>query len=118
MRAIALVVLIAAGAFAGASGAVAETADCRAQLQRQDEQCQILGEKLESACPGGQNIKDNADCRQISTQIANSCTRKPCAPPPRKGKSRSKSMGKGMSMGMGKAKSMKGGAKKAAPKSK
>ena len=95
-------------AIAGAGETMAETLDCRAQLKRQDEQCQLLAEKLASACPSGTNIKETAECRQLSTQIANTCTRKPCAPPPRKGKSKGKSMGKGM----GKAK-----AKSAEPKS-
>ena len=122
MKAIVFAVSLIVGTILAAAEAAAETGDCRAQLQRQDEQCQILGEKLEAACPGGQNIKDNADCRQISTQIANSCTRKPCAPPPRKAKGKGKAMGKGMGKGMGKAtpKSMKGDAtakkaKRAAP---
>jgi hypothetical protein len=87
------------------SKADAESADCRAQLKRQDEQCQQLAETLEGVCPGGQNIKDNAECSRISAQIANTCTRKPCAPPPRKAKSKAKSMGKGMGKAKAKDKS-------------
>jgi hypothetical protein len=75
-------------------GAAAESADCRAQLKQQDEQCQSLAEKLAEACPSGTNIKETAGCRELSAQIANTCTRKPCAPP-RKAKRR------GMGMGMG-----------------
>jgi hypothetical protein len=89
--------------------AAAETADCRAQLTRQDQQCQGLAEKLAEACPSGTNIKETAQCRELSSQIANTCTRKPCAAP-RKGKrapSRSRGMagmGTGMGSGMGAAK--------------
>ena len=105
VRCIAL--LLAGGLLIGAhSTAAAETADCRAQLKQQDEQCQVLAEKLATACPSGTNIKETPQCRELSSQIASTCTRKPCAPPPRKGK-RSKSKG----MGGGKP------AKKAAPKS-
>jgi hypothetical protein len=100
-----IVVALLLVAVAGTGEAAAETADCRAQLKRQDEQCQQLAETLEGVCPGGQNIKDNAECSRISTQIANTCTRKPCAPPPRKGKSKGKSMGKGMGKAKAKAKS-------------
>ena len=78
--------LLAGGLVFGAGNATAEPADCRAQLQRQDEQCQALAEKLAAACPSGTNIKETAQCRELSSQIANTCTRKPCAPPPRKGK--------------------------------
>ena len=99
------IALLAGGLLLIVAGeAAAETADCRAQLTRQDEQCQGLAEKLAEACPGGTNIKETAQCRELSGQIANTCTRKPCAPPPRKGRrSTSKGMGgaKGMGMGMG-----------------
>jgi hypothetical protein len=78
--------LLLGGMTIGVSPAAAETMDCRAQLKRQDEQCQVLAEKLATACPSGTNIKETAQCRDLSSQIANSCTRKPCAPPPRKGK--------------------------------
>jgi hypothetical protein len=90
MTVIRVVLLLAGGLVIGAGSAIAETADCRAQLKRQDEQCQLLAEKLAAACPSGTNIKETAQCRELSSQIANTCTRKPCAPPPRKGK-RSKS---------------------------
>jgi hypothetical protein len=90
----------------GGGSAAAETADCRAQLKQQDERCQMLAEKLAAACPSGTNIKETAQCRELSSQIASTCTRKPCAPPPRKGK-------KAKSKGMGGSKP----AKKAAPKS-
>lgn len=105
-----IVFLLAAGVLIGASSAAAESADCRAQLKQQDERCQVLAEKLAAACPSGTNIKETAQCRELSSQIASTCTRKPCAPPPRKGK-RAKSKG-GMS-GSGGSKP----AKKAAPKS-
>ncbi len=110
MRAIGLALLIAAAVVAGAGDAIAETADCRAQLQRQDERCQELAEELASACPSGTNIKETAECRQISSQIASTCTRKPCGPPPRKAKGKGKGKGKAMGKGMGKAtsKSMMG----------
>ena len=104
LRCIAL--LLAGGLLIGAGNAAAETADCRAQLKQQDEQCQVLAEKLATACPSGTNIKETAQCRELSSQIANTCTRKPCAPPPRKGKK-----AKSKKSGMGKA------ATKAAPKS-
>jgi hypothetical protein len=110
-------VLVAAALIAGAGTAAAESADCRAQLARQDEQCQVLGEKLEAACPGGQNIKTNADCRQISTQIANSCTRKPCAPA-RKAKGKGRAKGKAMGKGMGKSMGRKAPSMGASDKSK
>jgi hypothetical protein len=92
MIVIRVVLLLASGLVIGAGSAIAEPADCRAQLKRQDEQCQLLAEKLAAACPSGTNIKETAQCRELSSQIANTCTRKPCAPPPRKGK-RSKSKG-------------------------
>jgi hypothetical protein len=110
--------LLAGSLLLGAGNAAAETADCRAQLKRQDEQCQLLAEKLAAACPSGTNIKETAECRALSSQIASTCTRKPCAPPPRKrrAKSKSKGMGGGMAGGMsGETRSK--AAKKAAPKS-
>ena len=114
MTAFRIVLLLAGGLVFGAGNATAEPADCRAQLQRQDEQCQGLAEKLATACPSGTNIKETAQCRELSSQIANTCTRKPCAAAPRKGKrakSKSRGMG-GMGAGMGAA------TKKAAPKPK
>ena len=118
-----IVLLLAGGLLIGAGNAAAETADCRAQLKQQDEQCQALAEKLATACPSGTNIKETAQCRELSSQIANTCTRKPCAPPPRKGrkaKSTKGMGGTGMSgtgmggMGMGEPRSKP--AKKAASK--
>jgi hypothetical protein len=110
-----IVLLLAGGLLIGAGNASAETADCKAQLQRQEQQCQVLAEKLATACPSGTNIKETAQCRELSQQIANTCTRKPCAPPPRKGKkATSKSKGMGMGSGMGEPRSKP--AKKAAPK--
>jgi hypothetical protein len=100
MTATRIVLLLAASLLIHASSAAAESTDCGVQLKRQDEQCQLLAEKLASACPSGTNIKETAQCREISSQIANTCTRKPCAPPPRKGK-RSKSKGMGGMSGMG-----------------
>jgi hypothetical protein len=100
-----IVLLLAGGLLIGAGDATAEQADCQAQLKRQDEQCQVLAEKLATACPSGTNIKETAQCRDLSSQIANTCTRKPCAPPPRKGKKAKAKKG-----GMGKATT------KAAPK--
>lgn len=76
--------LLLGGMTVGASQAAAEAMDCQAQLKRQDQHCQMLAEKLAAACPSGTNIKETAQCRELSSQIANSCTRKPCAPPPRK----------------------------------
>jgi hypothetical protein len=99
-----IALLLSGGLLFGAGGAAAETADCRAQLKQQDERCQALAEKLAEACPSGTNIKETAQCRELSSQIANSCTRKPCAPPPRKGRraaSKAKGMGSGMGKGMG-----------------
>lgn len=87
----------------GCGDAAAEAASCQAQLKEQDALCQGLAEKLAEACPSGTQIKETAQCRELSNQIANTCTRKPCAPPPRKGKrGRSTGMGKGRGMGMGK----------------
>ena len=83
-----------------------------------------MAEKLAEACPDGTNIKGTAQCRELSGEIANSCTRKPCAPPPRKGK-KAKSKSKGMGgagmggAGMGEPSSKKAAtkaAKKATPK--
>ena len=90
-----IVLLLIGGLLLGMDQAAAEAADCRAQLRRQDEQCQALAEKLAAACPSGTNIKETPQCRELSSQIASTCTRKPCAPP-RKGK-RTRSKG-----GMGK----------------
>ena len=44
-----IIVLLAGGLLIGAGNAAAETADCRAQLKQQDEQCQMLAEKLATA---------------------------------------------------------------------
>jgi hypothetical protein len=102
MTAIRIVLLLTATFLVGVVDAVAETVDCRAQLKRQDEQCQALAEKLAEACPSGTNIKETPQCREVSSQIANTCTRKPCAPPPRKGrKAKSKGKAGGMSGSMG-----------------
>jgi len=119
MTSVRFALLLAGGLILGAGNATAEPADCRAQLQRQDEQCQALAEKLATACPSGTNIKETAQCRDLSSQIANTCTRKPCAPPPKKGKKgKSKGgMGAGMSgTGMGeRSKPAKKATTKAAP---
>ena len=89
----------------GSGDAAAESASCSAQLKQQDERCQDLAEKLAEACPSGTNIKETAQCRDLSSQIASTCTRKPCGPPPRKGgKRRTKGMGMAKGMGMGMAK--------------
>ena len=115
MTSVRFVLLLAGGLVLGAGSATAEPADCRAQLQRQDEQCQALAEKLAAACPSGTNIKETAQCREVSSQIANTCTRKPCAPPPRKGK-KAKSKKGGMGTGMGeRSKPAKKATTKAAP---
>lgn len=116
MTSVRIALLLAGGLLTGE--AAAETADCRAQLTRQDEQCQGLAEKLAEACPGGTNIKETAQCRELSGQIANTCTRKPCAPPPRKGrKATSRSKGMGAAKGMGETRSKPAKAtSKAAPK--
>ncbi|MPZ38713.1 MAG: hypothetical protein GEU95_11715 [Rhizobiales bacterium] len=104
MRSIRFALLAAGGIFTGAT--TAETADCRAQLTRQDEQCQALAEKLAEACPSGTKIKEIAQCRELSTQIANTCTRKPCAAPPRKRRrATSRSRGMGAAKGMGETRS-------------
>jgi len=85
----------------GSGDAAAESASCSAQLKQQDARCQDLAEKLAEACPSGTNIKETAQCRELSSQIATTCTRKPCAPPPRKGRRKAKG-GMGMGgMGMG-----------------
>lgn len=78
--------IAAALLFLRADATIAEPVDCQAELKRQDEQCQGLAEKLAAACPNGTNIKETPRCRDLSAQIANTCTRRPCAPPPRKGK--------------------------------
>jgi hypothetical protein len=111
-----IIFLLAGGLLIGVGNATAEPADCKAQLKRQDQQCQVLAEKLAAACPSGTNIKETAQCRELSSQIASTCTRKPCAPPPRKGrKAKSKSGMGGMSgTGMGEPRSKP--AKKTAPK--
>jgi len=107
MTAIRIAILLAGGLLIGAGTATAETADCRAQLKRQDEQCQLLAEKLAAACPSGTNIKETAECRHLSSQIASTCTRKPCAPArkSRKAKPKSRGMGSGMGSGMGEPRS-------------
>jgi len=116
MTSVRFALLLAGGLLLGVGSAAAEAVDCRAQLQRQDEQCQTLAEKLAAACPGGTNIKETPQCRELSGQIANTCTRKPCAPPPRKGK-RATSKSKGMGMGAGMGERSKPAKKKAASQS-
>lgn len=115
MTSLLLALLLVGGLIAG--DATAETADCRAQLSRQDEQCQGLAEKLAEACPSGTNIKETAQCRELSSQIANTCTRKPCAPPrkAKRGTSRSKGMA---GMGTATPKASKKASKPAAKTSK
>jgi hypothetical protein len=81
----------------GSGHAVAESASCQAQLKEQDARCQELAEKLADACPSGTDIKETALCRELSNQIANTCTRRPCGPPPRKAKRKAKKGGMGMS---------------------
>lgn len=112
-----IIFLLAGSLLIGAGDATAETADCRAQLKRQDEQCQALAEKLAAACPSGTNIKETAQCRELSAQIASTCTRKPCAPPPRKGKKTKTKSGMGGMGGAGMGEPRSKPAKKAAPKS-
>ena len=90
-----IALLLIGGLVIGANGAAAESASCAAQLKAQDERCQALAEKLAEACPSGTDIKETAQCRELSTQIANTCTRKPCAPQ-RKSKRRVKKSGMGM----------------------
>ncbi len=80
MRLLQTTLLLAASLAIAASQAMAEPADCRVQLKAQDQRCQALAEKLAAACPTGTNIKETVRCRDISAQIADSCTRKPCAP--------------------------------------
>jgi hypothetical protein len=88
----------------GGGNASAESASCSAQLKAQDTRCQELAERLAEACPSGTNIKETAQCRELSGQIASTCTRKPCAPAPRKGKRSGKAgMGMGAVRGMGMA---------------
>ena len=112
-----IALLLIGGLLIGAGNAKAEQADCKAQLLQQDAQCQALAEKLATACPSGTNIKETAACRELSAQIASTCTRKPCAPPPRKGKkAKSKSKGSGMGMGSGMGEPRSKPAQKAAPK--
>ncbi len=94
------IVFTLAGALLLSTGkANSESANCKVQLQQQDEQCQVLAEKLAEACPSGTQIKETAECRELSNEIARTCTRKPCAPPPRKGK-RGRAKGMGMGRGM------------------
>jgi hypothetical protein len=77
----------------GVGNSASETADCRQQLKRQDEQCQALAEKMAEACPSGTEIRETAQCSQLSNQIANTCTRRPCGAPPRKAKRKGKKGG-------------------------
>jgi hypothetical protein len=119
MTSIRIAFLLGVTLIIGAGNAKAEQADCKAQLLQQDAQCQALAEKLATACPSGTNIKETAGCRELSAQIANTCTRKPCAPPPRKGKkatSKAKGMGMGTGMGEPRSKPAKKTTTKAAPK--
>ena len=80
-----IAVLLAGGLMIGAGNAASETADCRLKLKRQDEQCSLLAEKRAETCPG-ESATHSAACKQLSAEIASTCTRKPCAPPPRKAK--------------------------------
>jgi hypothetical protein len=92
MTSIRIAVLLVGGLLIGAQSAVSETAECRMKLKQQEEQCQVLAEKRAAACPG-ESATHSAACKQLSADIANSCTRKPCAPPPRKGKRKKGGMG-------------------------
>jgi hypothetical protein len=108
--------LVAGSLLMGAGSVAAETADCRAQLKQQDERCQVLAEKLATACPSGTNIKETPQCRELSSQIASTCTRKPCAPPPRKGKKAKSKSGMGGMSGTGMGEPRSKPAKKTPPK--
>jgi len=96
MTSIRIPLLLFGALLIGRGDAVSETASCSAQLKQQDEQCQALAEKLAEACPSGTDIKETAQCSQLSSQIAGSCTRRPCGPPPRKAKRKAKTSGMGM----------------------
>jgi hypothetical protein len=85
-------VLLLGGLMLYAGQAGSETAECRAQLKRQEEQCQALAEKRAAACPGNETMQ-SPTCKQLSSEIAGTCTRKPCAPPPRKAKRKKGGMG-------------------------
>jgi hypothetical protein len=111
-----IILLLIGGLLIAAGNAAAETADCRAQLKQQDAQCQALAEKLATACPSGTNIKETAQCRELSSQIASTCTRKPCAPPPRKGKKAKSKSGMGGMSGTGMGEPRSKPAKKTPPK--
>jgi hypothetical protein len=89
-----LALLLVGGLFLLAGNASSETAECRAKLKRQEEQCQILAEKRADACPG-EAATHSAACKQLSAEIASTCTRKPCAPA-RKSKRKGKKGGMGM----------------------
>jgi hypothetical protein len=94
--------ILALTLFLGSGNAVAESASCQAQLKAQDERCQELAEKLAEACPSGTHIKETAQCRELSNQIANTCTRKPCAPARKSKRVRGKSTGMGRGRSRGK----------------
>lgn len=89
-----LALLLAGGLLLFPGNTSSETADCRAKLKHQEEQCQILAEKRAEVCPG-ESSTHSAACKQLSAQIASTCTRKPCAPA-RKGKRKGKKAGMGM----------------------
>ena len=76
---------------AAAGGAAAETADCRAQLKQREVECRNIAEKRSSLCPDAQaaaNPARAAECRMLSDQLKNLCTRRPCGAPVKKAKAK------------------------------
>ena len=82
------IVLITGGP---APAAPAVSAECRAMIQKREQECQALAEKRTEACPGGQSAASGAqaaECVRMSEQIRDLCTKRPCGAPVKKARAK------------------------------
>ena len=60
-------------------------------LKQREVECQTIAEKRASLCPDGQATADSAQagqCRKLSEQLKDLCTRRPCGAPAKKAKAK------------------------------
>jgi hypothetical protein len=106
MASVLIPLLVALGLALGTNSVAAEAANCSALLQKRDAECQVMAEKMETACSGEKASatgEQSAECRRLGAELANHCNRNPCRPAPKKGKAK-KGKAKNSSMKSSKAK--------------